>query len=105
MVVANIEGVEKIGEQVWQRDGFFFGKINPDYSTHKNDFPENCLCYINQAYFTVKERDTMIYCDYIILGQIVVFRSTPEGAKFDELIKNDKKLVKLYMPMHDVTTG
>ena len=60
MVVANIEGVEKIGEQVWQRDGFF-GKINPDYSTHKNDFPENCLCYINQAYLTVNERDTMIY--------------------------------------------
>ena len=78
MVVANIEGVEKIGEQVWQRDGFF-GKINPDYSTHKNDFPENCLCYINRAYLTVKERDTMIYCDYIILAQIVVFRSTPEG--------------------------
>ena len=104
MVVANIEGVEKIGEQVWQRDGFF-GKVNPDYSTHKNDFPENCLCYINQAYFTVKERDTMIYCDYIILGQIVVFRSTPEGEKIDELIKNDKKLVKLYMPMYDVTTG
>ena len=101
MVVVNIEGVEKIGEQVWQRDGFF-GTINPDYSTHKNDFPENCLCYINQAYLTVKERDTMIYCDNIILGQIVVFRSTPEGEKIDELIKNDKKLVKLYMPMYDV---
>ena len=106
MVVANIEGVEKIGEQVWQRDGFF-GKINPDYSTHKNDFPENCLCYINQAYLTVKDRDTMIYCDYIILRQIVVFRSPPdsEGDNIDKLIKNDKKLVKIYMPMYDLTTG
>ena len=104
MVVANIEGVEKIGKQVWQRNRFF-GKISPDYSTHKNDFPENCLCYINQAYLTVKHRDTMIYCDYVILGQIVVFRSTPESEKFDELIKNDKKLVKVYMPMYDVTTG
>ena len=53
----------------------------------------------------MKERDTMIYCDYIILGQIVVFRSIPEGEEIDELIKNDKKLVKLYMPMYDVTTG
>ena len=66
MVVANIEGVEKAGEQVWQQDGYF-DKVNPDYSCHKNDFLENCLVYINQAYLTVKERDTKIYCDYIIL--------------------------------------
>ena len=104
MVVANIEGAEKVGKQVWQKDGFF-GKINPDYSTHKNDFPENCLCYINQAYLTVKDRDTMIYCDYAILAQIVVFRSPPEGENVDELIKNDKKLVKIYMPMYDTPTG
>ena len=102
MVVANIEGVEKAGEQVWQQDGYF-GKVNPDYSCHKNDFPENCLVYINQAYLTVKERDTMIYCDYIILAQIVAFRSPPENV--DEIIKNDKKLVKIYMPMYDITTG
>ena len=40
MVAANIEGVEKVGEQAWQKDGYL-GKINPNYSTHKNDFPEN----------------------------------------------------------------
>ena len=102
MVVANIEGVEKAGEQVWQQDGYF-GKVNPDYSCHKNDFPENCLVYINQAYLTVKERDTMIYCDYIILAQIVTFRSPPENI--DEIIQNDKKLVKIHMPMYDMTTG
>ena len=94
MVVANIEGVEKVGEQVWQQDRYF-GKVNPDYSCHKNDFRENCLVYINQAYLTVKERDTMIYRDYIILAQIVVFRSAPDNV--DELIKNDKKLVKNYI--------
>ena len=102
MAVTNIEGVEKAGKQVWQQDGYF-GKVNPDYSCHKNDFPENCLVYINQAYLTVKERDTMIYCDYIILAQIVAFRSPPDNV--DEIIKNDKKLVKIYMPMYDVTTG
>ena len=53
----------------------------------------------------MKERDTMTYCDYTILGQVVVFRSTPEGENIDELIKNDKKLVKIYMPMYDTTTG
>ena len=104
MVVANIEGVEKVGEQVWQEDGYF-SKINPDYSSHINDFPENCLVYINQAYLTLKERDTMIYCDYTILGQIVVFRSPPDGENIDDLIKNDKKLVKICMPMYDITIG
>ena len=94
MVVANTEGVEKVGEQVWQQDRYF-GKVNPDYSCHKNDFRENCLVYINQAYLTVKERDTMIYHDYIILVQIVVFRSAPDNV--DEPIKNDKKLVKNYI--------
>ena len=103
MVVANIEGVEKVGEQVWQQDGYF-GKVNPDYSCHKNDFPENCLVYINQAYLTVKERDTMIYCDYIILAQIVVYRSF-EAENIDEVIKDEKKLVNMYMPMYDNTTG
>ena len=102
MVAANIEGVEKAGKQVWQQVGYF-GKVNPDYSCYKNDFPENCLVYINQAYLTVKERDTMIYCDYIILAQIIAFRSPPENV--DEIIKNDKKLVKIYMPMYDITTG
>ena len=104
MVVTNIEGVEKVGEQVWQEDGYF-GKIYPDYSSHKNDFPENCLVYINQAYLTLKERDTMIYCDYTILDKIVVFRSPPEGENTDDLIKNDKKLVNIYMPMYDIKTG
>ena len=45
----------------------------------------------------------MIYCNYVILAQIVAFRSPPENV--DEIIKNDKKLVKIYMPMYDITTG
>ena len=45
----------------------------------------------------------MIYCDYIVLAQIVAFRSPPENK--DEIIQNDKKLVKIYMPMYDMTTG
>ena len=102
MVVANIEGVEKVGKQVWEEEGYF-GKLNPDYSCHKNDFPENALCYVNQAYLTVKDKDTMIYCDYVILAQIITFKATPEDI--DEKIKEDKKLVKLFTPLYDQTTG
>ena len=63
MVVANIDGVEKSEY-----------KINPEYNCHKNDFPENALIYLNQAYLTLKDRNSIIYCDYVILGQIVPFK-------------------------------
>ena len=82
MVVGNIDGVEKSGEEIWQKEGYF-GKINPEYNCHKNDLPENCLFYINQAYLTLKDRNSIIYCDYAILGQIVPFKSQPESY-FDE---------------------
>ena len=102
MVVSNIEGVQKVGEQIWEEEGYF-GKLNPDYSCHKNDFPENAPIYVNQAYLTVKDRDTMIYCDYTILAQIMPFKSLPENV--DEAVKLDKKLVKIYLPIYDTTTG
>ena len=86
MVVANIDGEEKVGERIWEQDGYF-GSINPDFSIHKKNFPENAVVYINQAYLTVNDRDVMIYCNYAILGQIVVFRSPPENI--DDAIKND----------------
>ena len=103
MVVANIERQEKVGEQIWSEDGFF-GKLNPDYSCHKNDFPENCFVYINQAYPTVKDRDTMIYCDYAILAQRVCFSSF-NVESIDDAVKNDKKLVKIFRPMYDNSNG
>ena len=46
----------------------------------------------------------MIYCDYVILGQIIPFKSPPESENIDEYIKNDKKLVKMYLPMYDTAT-
>ena len=103
MVVANIEGVEKSGEEIWQKEGYF-GKVNAEYSTHKNDFPENCVIYINQAYLTLKDRDSIIYCDYIILGQIIPFKSQPE-SDIDEFISKDKKFVKIYLPIYDSVSG
>ena len=98
MVVANIEGEKKASEAVWQGNGYF-GDINPDFSIHKKDFPKNTLIYINQAYLTVKDGDAMIYCDYIILGQIISLRNSPENL--DEAIENDKTktLVKMFVPI------
>ena len=39
-------------EAVWTENGYF-GDINPDFSIHKNDFPENALLYTNQVYLMV----------------------------------------------------
>ena len=103
MVVGNIDGVEKSGEEIWQKEGYF-GKINPEYNCYKNDLPENCLFYINQAYLTLKDRNSIIYCDYAILGQIVPFKSQPE-SDIDEFISKDKKLVKIYSPSYDLNCG
>ena len=103
MVVANIDGVEKSGEEIWQKEGYF-GKINPEYNCHKNDLPENCLFYINQAYLTLKDRNSIIYCSYAILGQIVPFKSQPE-SDIDDFISKDKKLVKIYSPSYDLHSG
>ena len=103
MVVANIDGVEKSGEEIWLKEGYF-GKINSEYICHKNYFPENCLIYRNQSYLTFKDRKSIIYCDYVILGQIVPFKSQPE-SDIDEFISKDKKFVKIYTPSYDLNSG
>ena len=47
----------------------------------------------------------MIYCDYIILDQIISLRNSPENL--DEAIENDKTktLVKMFVPIYNNTTG
>ena len=104
VVLANIDGEKKSSEAIWKKDGFF-GTINPDLSIHKKDFPENALVYINQAYLTVKNGEVMIYCDYVILGQLIALKNPPEDL--DEAIKNDKTntLTKMFVPIYDNTTG
>ena len=104
VVVANIDGEKKSSETVWEKDSFF-GTINPDLSIHKKDFPENALVYINQAYLTVKDGEVMIYCDYVIIGQLIALKNPPEGL--DEAVKNDKTntLTKLFVSIYDNTTG
>ena len=105
MIVANMDDKEKrSSESVWTENGYF-GDINPDFSIHKKDFPENALLYANQTYLTVKDGDTIIYCDYAILGQIIPLKNPPENL--DEAVSNDETntLVKMYTPMYDNLNG
>ena len=98
VAVATIDGENKSSEAICEKDGFF-GTINSDLSTHKKDFPENALVYINQAYLTVKDGKVMIYCDYVILSQLIALKNPPEDL--DEAIKNDNTntLTKMFVPI------
>ena len=91
-------------ESVWEENGYF-GDINPDFSIHKRDFPENALKYINQAYLTVKEGNAMIYCNYVLLDQILHLKNPPENL--DEALANDetKTLAKMFVPEYDRNNG
>ena len=103
MLVTSVDSSGKAVEQIWVKDGYF-GKMSPDFSIHKNDFPENALIYTNQAYLTFKDRKAMIYCDYAVLGQIIPFKTQPE-TNIDEFISKDVKFVKIYAPSYDRSTG
>ena len=97
MVVANVDGTEKSGEEIWLKEGYF-GKLNPEFNCHKNDFPENCLLYINQAYLTFKDRKSLIYCDYAVLGQIVPF-----NHNLNRILTNlYQRIINLLKSIHQV---
>ena len=96
--------VNTTSKKVWQENGFFWD-INPDFSIHKRDFPENALTYVNHAYLSMKEGNMIIYCDYVLLGQILPLKNLPENL--DEALANDetKTLVKIFVPEYDRTNG
>ena len=74
-----------------------------DFNIHERDFPENALVYVNQAYLSTKEGELIIYCQYVILGQIIALRNPPPEPE-KEIAENDK-LVKFYVPMYDNLNG
>ena len=101
MMVAFSEPEKKSSECIWRENGLF-GNIITDFNIHKKDFPENALCYVNQAYVSTKDGETIIYCQYIILGQVLPLRNPPEDL--DNYVK-DNHLVKMYVPLYDNNDG
>ena len=85
-------------EKVWKNNGYF-GEPKTDFVLHKKDFPENSLLYLNQAYISSKDGDPVIYCDYVVLRQLLILKN-PEG---NEPINSS--YVKLYSPSYDREQG
>ena len=58
-------------ENIWLQPGFF-GEQWADLTLQKANFLEITLTYVNQARVSlVKGREKAIYCDYVILAQIM----------------------------------
>ena len=85
-------------EKVWTENGFF-GELKADFNLHKRDFPENCLLYINQAYISSKDGEPIVYCDYVVIGQLLILRN-PENTE-----PENNNYLKLYSPSYNRDHG
>ena len=97
VVLASLDNsTDKVAsEKVWSGNGFF-GELRENFTIHKKDFPEKALIYINQAYMSVKDGAPVVYCDYVVLGQLVVLKNLPED--FD---LSNRRYTKMYSPSYD----
>ena len=59
---------------------FFFKQQPSDYGTEKEDYPENTVFYINQAFQSYKY-NKVYYAGYLIIGQINQCLNTPENIE------------------------
>ena len=98
LLLATSEAEKKATECIWKENSFF-GNISSDFNIYKKDFLEKALCYVNQAYLSTKDGEIIIYCQYVILGQVIPLRNPPE--ELDEYISSEDHLVKMYVPLYD----
>ena len=92
-----VDGEKHPCEKVWKNNGYF-GEVKTDFVLHE-DFPENSLIYLNQAYISSKDGEPVIYCDYVVLGQLLILKN-PEAKE-----PINSSYVKLYSPSYDREQG
>ena len=102
LLLATSEAEKKATECIW-KENVFFGNISSDFNIYKKDILEKALCYVNQAYLSTKDGEIIIYCQYVILGQVIPLRNPPE--ELDEYISREDHLVKMYVPLYDNNDG
>ena len=95
-----VDGDKRPCEKVWTANGYF-GEFKADFTLHKRDFPENCLIYLNQAYVSSKDGEAVIYCDYVVLGQLLTLINPPESDEAE----SSTSYLKLYSPSYDREQG
>ena len=93
-----VDGEKHSCEKVWKNNGYF-GELKMDFTLHKKDFPENSLIYVNQAYISSKDGEAVIYCDYVVLGQLLVLKNPPASEP------ENSSYLKLYSPSYEREQG
>ena len=58
---------------------------------------------INQAHLSTKNGEIVVYCQYVILGQVIPWRNPPDNI--DDHVSNNDHLVKMYVPLCDNNDG
>ena len=94
----------KGSEYIWSQPGFF-GEQRSDLTIPKAKFPELTLAYVNQARVSlVKGGDKAIYCDFVILAQIMSLANIDRLINLDTYEPKDNEVV-IYVPMYNTITG
>ena len=94
----------KGSENIWLQPGFF-GEQRADLTLQKANFPEITLTYVNQARVSlVKGGEKAIYCDYVILAQIMPLANIDPLINLDTYEPKDNEVV-IYVPMYNTVTG
>ena len=94
----------KGSENIWSQPGFF-GEQRADLTIQKANFPDMTLTYVDQAYVTlVKGGEKVIYCDYVILAQIMPLANIDPLINLDTYELKDNE-VSIYVPMYNTVTG
>ena len=65
------------GRRLWPSYGYFSDQTN-NFNLAKDNYPENCIPYVNQGYLTIKNNKRMYYTDMQILGQVIETLNPPE---------------------------
>ena len=94
----------KGSENIWLQPGFF-GEQRADLTIQKPNFPEITLTYVNQTHVSlVKGGEKAIYCDYVILAQIMPLANIDPLINLDTYEPKDNEVV-IYVPMYNTVSG
>ena len=104
MSISQDDETTKGSEFIWSQYGFF-GEQNVDLTIPKANFPELTLCYINQARVSlVKGGDRAIYCDNVVLAQIMPLAVLDPAIDLKTYAPKDNEAI-IYCPLYNLNTG
>ena len=85
-------------ENIWLQPGFF-GEQRAGLTIQKANSPEITFIYVNQAHVSlVKGWEKAIYCDYVILAQIMPLANIDPAINLETYDPKDDEVI-IYTPM------